>query len=319
MLRHWQEQGESGPERAKQPFQLVKPAATRWSSRIASAQRLLVLRQSVQPIFPRKDEFWEKLDKIVLFLTPFKIATDTIQRDTSNLYDVWKEFNNIHAHVSQILEPDLQGASGDCVYILENEWKKHVNVDATAAAALFSFNQLEGTLKEPDHTKLSKWIAEWGSKYVCRFHRRDADRNKVKADLEMLAGAFATRTDPFTDADLVKSQCDSTRAAAERKPDLAYVWRTLCTEQKGNNTLGLVAVAILSLSPSEAAAERSFSAQSDVHSKDRNRLSHQMVEAEMKVKWNSRKISRLVLFEEEEDEMSDKEDTEKPEKKPRRR
>lgn len=47
-----------------------------------------------------------------------------------------------------------------------------------------------------------------------------------------------------------------------------------------------IAVAFLSICPSEASVERSFSIQSDVHSLVRNKLSDELIEAEMNVKMN---------------------------------
>jgi hypothetical protein len=54
------------------------------------------------------------------------------------------------------------------------------------------------------------------------------------------------------------------------------------------STLSRVALVLLSVSASEAAVERSFSAQAIVHSKERNRLHSETIEAEMFLKFNHR-------------------------------
>ena len=50
--------------------------------------------------------------------------------------------------------------------------------------------------------------------------------------------------------------------------------------------LSTIAIAILSICPSEASVERSFSIQSNVHSLERNRLSKDLIDAEMNIKIN---------------------------------
>ncbi len=50
--------------------------------------------------------------------------------------------------------------------------------------------------------------------------------------------------------------------------------------------LSKIALAILSICPHEASVERSFSAMSDIHTLDRNRLCDRLIEAEMILKWN---------------------------------
>ena len=48
--------------------------------------------------------------------------------------------------------------------------------------------------------------------------------------------------------------------------------------------LSTISIAMLSICPSEACVERSFSIQSNVHSSERNKLSEDLVEAEMNLK-----------------------------------
>jgi hypothetical protein len=53
---------------------------------------------------------------------------------------------------------------------------------------------------------------------------------------------------------------------------------------KSQYELAKIAIAILSICPSETSVKRSFSMQSDVHSLERNRLSTDLIEAEMRIK-----------------------------------
>jgi len=310
-LRKLQLKGKCGPKCKEQPKRIIKPAATRWSSRITSADRLLELKEGVDNLFPRERAFWEKLERHLVFLRPFKTATDTAQRDASNLYAVWKEFNLLKEHVQNhgAIDAELKELCQQAATVVDTEWKTHVNVHAAAATALFSFNTLDAALGEPTDDKLHAWIADWGTQYIAQFKQRltNDEQEAMKKKLLYLANSFATLTGPFEDALDVKAQIDQMCADAGAKPDLKLTWRKMCTTQKNNIELSWVAIALISLCASEAAAERSFSAQQDVHSKDRNRLSKEAIEAEMRIKWNIRKLKRKDLPEDEEEELSDAE------------
>jgi len=85
---------------------------------------------------------------------------------------------------------------------------------------------------------------------------------------------------------------------------------TLLDDQPARSALARVAMALLQICPTEAAVERSFSAQADTHSADRNNLAAEQVEAEMTLKWNLPRLHALVEnapIPEEDDEMSDDE------------
>jgi len=60
--------------------------------------------------------------------------------------------------------------------------------------------------------------------------------------------------------------------------------------------LSIVAIALLSVTASEAAVERTFSAQKLVHSKNRNALLESSVRAEMMIKFNSRTLQGPSSF-----------------------
>ena len=69
--------------------------------------------------------------------------------------------------------------------------------------------------------------------------------------------------------------------------------------------LSAVAQCLVRLVPTEAAAERSFSAQADVHSADRNRLAPSIIESEMMVKWNWKRLANRGFIGDDDEEMSD--------------
>ena len=77
----------------------------------------------------------------------------------------------------------------------------------------------------------------------------------------------------------IKNACNITNKIYSSK----YVWGGLIPSY---NELSNVAIGILSIYPTEACVERSFSLLSDVHSAERNRLTPDVVEAEMNIKMN---------------------------------
>lgn len=100
----------------------------------------------------------------------------------------------------------------------------------------------------------------------------------------------------FSTVDALVASCIDTARAANKPYHPLMVWGLL----DGANTreLCLVGKALLYISPTEAAAERSFSIQQDVHRPNRNCLSQELVEAEMRIKWNSRRVPAISADEE---------------------
>ena len=71
--------------------------------------------------------------------------------------------------------------------------------------------------------------------------------------------------------------------------------------------LGNVAICLLSLGISEASCERSFSIQQLTHSKVRNRLNEDIVQAEMRIRYNTLEMNSMLETEElsDDEEMND--------------
>lgn len=86
----------------------------------------------------------------------------------------------------------------------------------------------------------------------------------------------------------LESHLKIARAHAEFQPK--FVWAQYVNE---GMELPIVALALLSVVASQAAVERTFSAQDLVHAKKRNRLHQQAVQAEMFVRFNSHAIDAV--------------------------
>ena len=62
-------------------LQLIKACDTRWSSHLASYERLFQLKNHIDFISFQTPSFWFKLKCLIEFLNPFKQATDLVQSD----------------------------------------------------------------------------------------------------------------------------------------------------------------------------------------------------------------------------------------------
>ena len=132
----------------------------------------------------------------------------------------------------------------------------------------------------------NQFIRKWGASYLSFYKLSDAHEDaaeaSVKARLFTQLGQFIGRTHDFD------TTAEEVATAPETGFDPLIYWSNHAGE------LSLVAKALLSVTASEAAVERSFSAQGAVHTKKRNRLLDQSVQTEMFVKFNSAALNKDV-------------------------
>jgi len=239
------------------------------------------------------------------FLIPFRVATDTVQRDTATLLDVWQQFSALRQHLSENESGPFGPVVRSCIQVLDKEWNTHVNRSAIAAVALFSFDSDTSGLVVPLPQTVAAWVGKWGVLYLMKYKKHPGPKKDLQGKLTQSVLEFRARQPPFdtlnTTVDFVRKTCKS----AKKSFNPLTVWGNIVSEEA--KPLILVASALLRIVPTEASVERSFSAQDDVHSKDRNRLRQSVVEAEMMIKWNSRKLEKLNLPEDEDLELSDDE------------
>jgi hypothetical protein len=261
--------------RGDKPLRILRPCATRWSSMLTSVERILRLRDHIElcvttallPSIPDRHAFFEDLQLLRRFLYPFRKATDAVQQDSATLLTVYEQFTILLKHVHQ------QNAQWAAVALLAR-WKKYVNIGATMATAVLSFQTL------PDSVPAAvahDYIIEFGVEYF-HFYTQQSKmslRDQLVAELAQFVG----REGPFST--IVEKKNSLLRTGKSSR----MVWN-LYVDTK----LAQVALVLLSLGASEAAVERTFSAQSLVHSKLRNRLLPPSVQAEMFIRFNNRAL-----------------------------
>lgn len=296
-------------------YALIKPCDTRWNSKLRACKRFILLRRYLQFMFPAelKDSFWTELELLIDYLQPFQIATDVLQRDSATLFDVWQQRLKVLAHIQQGKAKYGAAVTRQALGALNQRWQEQTNRRATIAVALLSFVDAEAEGITALLNDATDFIIEFGQQYLCFFHVTSAaaDPDMLRARLQRELGEFLGRTGDFT---AIGERLRTARVEAASFSPM-NIWAGF-----PGSLLTLVAKALLSVTASEAAVERSFSAQDSVHTKRRNRLLDRSVQTEMFVKFNHRALENssviqydqrgwkeLLVEQNDEDESSDQE------------
>ena len=266
----------------KTPLSIFYPIETRWSSIIICIDRLLLLEKYIVVIIEKysltmTNSFWKRLKSLFHFLEPFKINTQNIQKDDATIYSCYENFNNIiKFYKSNNFDQEFKDHSEIIINLIEVKWNKHINKCIINASKLFN---LDKKFKIDQNTV--DFIIKWGTIYLTTYNITTEDN--IKEILTLQINEFLTKENEFS---FLENKTNDLRKACiikNKKFSYKYVWGGYLTT---HYELSKVAIAILSIYPTESCVERSFSIQSDVHSLDRNRLSDDLIEAEMNIKLN---------------------------------
>lgn len=266
-------------------LRVLKMCDTRWHSLLLAAQRIMELQKEIITCYDRQTlpdvsaDFFSQLQLLIDFLKPFMVATDRIQRDSATLMTVYQEFQNLREHGNKNASWALP-----CV---EARWEKRVHVDAVHAVALLSFQE---NMKPEEQRTAQQFIIRFGSAYIWHYSLcGDESQNATEDALRCQLADFNARSGEFTDSELKREIKSIQSKSADGLWDPRKVWWLHPGLQ-----LSIVAVALLSCSASEAAVERTFSAQGKIHTGSRNSLKNDAVQAEMKLTFNRRALSRAA-------------------------
>jgi hypothetical protein len=147
--------------------------------------------------------------------------------------------------------------------------------------------------------KASDWFLDWGVKFLAHWKLSDSDNiPHISSLLFQQLSDFSARVNVFSSFNTYQGfdalpQATHGDAQRIRRELLLSIWRKFLN---GSATeLARCALALLSITASEAAVERSFSRQGIIHSDRRNRSKDESVHHQMCVSFNCRALERAVL------------------------
>ncbi len=271
------QKNDNQPEQLK----LIYPIDIRWTSLINGIERLHALKKYVEQVNKCiSKNYWEQLNYLYEILIPFKKAINNIQRNDSTIYSVWNNFNDIvnyynSSNVPKIFQNDIKNITN----VIINKWNQHVNKELIEISRIFN---LELHVKYSNKT--IDFIKDWGSDYLIFYNLiNNVNKKDLMETINIQLNEFNLRYGDFSTINEQNEKLKCTYAIRQKRYDIKLLWN-LCIISYYE--LSNIAIAILSICPSEAQVERSFSIQADVHSLDRNKLHAELVEAEMNIKMN---------------------------------
>ena len=282
------------------PLSILKPCTTRWSSHLFAAQRLIRLRQHIQIILPQTDLFWTSLESLIAFLQPFQHATDVAQADNSTLYSVHQQFERLVRGLQLVPSTSFLYVLRDVVKdIILKYWHKFMPVSPIIMCSILSFHEAGQHQFNADqiHTA-QEWFVAFSVDYLNQYNLSQyANVSDIRGAVRQQYADFLGNQGVFVDtsrtaADMRARQVAQSASLSSSAPTTAHyqywnaksVWFLYLHSAP---ELSTAAIALLSAAGSEAACERTFSAQSLVHSKQRNRLRDDRVEQEMFIRFNT--------------------------------
>ena len=321
MLRNKLEQLQTTLHPNCMPLKHLLYNATRWSSRLRSIERILLLRPCITAMmdqiiehlqkskrvifhqFRFEDYWWQIMISISDFLKPYQIATDIVQSDSSCLMDIYYQFRHLADKADELRPPHPLAGMRDAIHdMIRLQWlgdggahRSHVNISAVIMCAVFSFDDEYKThFTATALTAANTWFTKWATQFVAYYKLSETDNTdsievlifQQYADFIGRTGVFVPMNDYFRLARL--SSASSSTEHQRWNPRRA--WRLTTTTAP---ELTRCALALLSLTASEAAVERTFSKQGLLHTKLRNSLSAESVQAQMFVAFNYKALHRV--------------------------
>jgi hypothetical protein len=274
---------------------VIKPNKTRWNSMYYAFKRLLSIQQVINTLLISMKEndgidemFWKKLTELVYILQPFQVLTQVLQSDTATLGDIHDGFYKIHSGLDKHINGMFGATIPQFKLIVEDRWDKSVNEDLVVAICILTLSHDELIKRyTSNNTHVSNtslmiqkgqtFIIDWGIKYAKQYMR-----DMVLTHLNLQLAQYLGKGGVFVNVDEVRSTY----------PNVFHFWSWY---RNSTPALSNIAQALLSITPSEAAVERTFSAQGNVHRDVRNRLSNEKIENEMFIKFNERALSSDVI------------------------
>lgn len=268
-------------DNVKIPLKIIYYSVVRWSSIILTIERLIKLKKYISTVIKTSESFWITLELLYKFIEPIQIYTNRMQSNNASLITVYQCFSEMTAfYKSSNIPDDFIQISKDIIQIIEKYWTKYIDNDLIDITRLFCF---ETNIKPLD--KHIDFIVNWGLLYLKDDEIvKNYNQNKIKRNIKSQLTKLVIKQGEFSK---INEYIAEIKEDEENITNIAYihklVWGRLISKYY---ELSKIAIAILSICPSEANVERSFSILADIHTQDRNRLSNDIIDAELSIKMN---------------------------------
>ena len=285
------------------PLNLIKINDTRWSSFYFALERFIKLKEHIIASLPEEyvhSEHWMKLKDIANLLHTFQIATDKVQHDHCSLLDVYFSFRMIRqtleTKINNKQTPDyIKNVCEETLKQLKTRWDNNVNIPATVASVLLAggvYTDNGPDYLSPDDIQQGKqFIIDWGTDFLKKFYPELCrDMNAVATNLANELYNFNEGIEVY--AKFKQQLQDNFKQNKIMVDDIISMFKFVAITRP-NSYLPRLAMALIETIATESSVERTFSAQSDVHAKDRNKLNNDSVVAEMFLKFNAESIIEL--------------------------
>ena len=290
---------------------LIRSCPTRWSSDLLAISRFIDLREFIVKTIvgtncasSHPDNWWIALGSLKNLLKVFQIITDQVQSDSATLYTASQGFLKLRQFLSEFLKkPEEESmhlvAQAGLNKITGRWFAFKAKSNAIKMCSLFvqriakncfpnnseNYENLEG--KEVQD--VLKWFYNWGAQYFIKWHNPSAKLESIEMLISVHYGNWCSGDNGFelfANHVLTLKNCDATMTL-----DAAIV-QAFKNYLDSHAAFVEATLALMSITPSEAAVERTFSAQGLIQTNRRNRLSPSTVIQEMIIKFNSKTLVR---------------------------
>lgn len=270
--------------------------------------------------------WWDRIEKgIIPLVKQFSLATNIVQSDRANLRDLQ---DALHGFRDSIINNDFGNAMGvaestennfvrNATKIIDDYVDKYIaSTDHHAYRAvgiitdsydILPLNSTKAVSSKYFSTKdaVEKWIADWGSDLILFYHAKfphihSKDKNifmgNIKRQIVIFRGGLENFIDKSKDVlDLIRMvPINSFKYEKSNTQKTETDWKLFWIKHYDRTPeLAAIALCLLSIGISEATVERSFSIQKLTHNDIRNRLAADIVEAEMRIRFNKSMANEL--------------------------
>ncbi len=268
----------------REPLVIQKFTEIRWLSVIQSLNRILQLQQYIDQLIEMNNEkYWEHLKDVCLLLKPFETAILSMQSDYITMRGVFNDFNKLLVSYTATAVPvQFSKDVATIQEIIKTKWYNFIDKRVEQTISLFHLDniQITNTTKE--------FILEKAYYYLTFYKLVDqVNIPTLQAKLNIQLSKFVSKSGSFIN---IKSKY------MNKVDEYKLLNETYTIHIFWNDHLHIATelitfiLAFITIGPSEAAVERSFSIQGLIQTDERNRLSNLRINAEMSTRMNYRNL-----------------------------